>query len=464
MRNLTSKALWIFFGDGGAKLFGFLTTIYLARTLGATQYGLITIAISILGITAWFCDLGIKTLATRAIAGTEPEQRDPSRFFWLKITLSFTVIVLAGGIVWFLMQDQPQLRFLILLFILSLLPQSLNIDWYFKGVQKFQWVTLASWTQGALYLTGLILIVSSDDLLTVPVIYSLSILAGALVTILSYRGKKSLFKMPDFTLWKSDIQSGFYLGIGHFFAQSIILIPPLVIGYFFTELQVGYYGVALKLILAAMLADHVINTLLLPNLTHLWQNERENVQPQLTAISRWVLFIGASAALFLAHSSGWLINLLFGDEYLPAVPLLMILSVILPVTFLNSVYTFGLISFGKDRDFLISTGIGALGAVVLMIASGFTGKIELVIVSVVLAEIWITLNMFLRFRKTVKLQLGRYLIGITLLFTILLASGLYVQGGLVAAVISPLILGLLLYIFRLIRVDDLNWLKRRLTR
>lgn len=464
MRNFTSKALWIFFGDGGAKLFGFLTTIYLARTLGATQYGLITIAISVLGITAWFCDLGIKTLATRAIAGTDPERRDPSRFFWLKITLSFTVVVIAGGTVWFLLTDQPQLRYLIILFILSLLPQSLNIDWYFKGVQKFKWVTLASWTQGALYLAGLILIVSSDDLLAVPVIYSLAILAGSLVTIFSYSGHTSLFKLPDFTLWKSDIKTGFYLGIGHFFAQSVILIPPLVIGYYFTELQVGYYGVALKLILAAMLVDHVINTLLLPNLTHLWQNERESVTPQLTIISRWVLFIGASAALFLAHSSDALIHLLFGGEYLPAAPLLVILSIILPVTFFNSVYTFGLISFGKDRDFLISTGIGALGAVILMIAAGLTGQIELVIASVVLSEIWITLNMFLRFRKTVRLQLGLYLFGITLLFTILLAAGLYVQGGLIAAFISPLILGLLLYIFGLIRTDDLNWLKRRLTR
>lgn len=464
MRNLTSKALWIFFGDGGAKLFGFLTTIYLARTLGATQFGYITIAISVLGITAWFCDLGIKTLATRTIAGTKPGQRDPSRFFWLKITLSSAVIVFVGLIIWFVMANQPQLRSLILLFILSLLPQSLNIDWYFKGVQKFQWVTLASWTQGAIYLTGLIIIVSADDLLAVPVIYSLSVFAGALVTIFSYSDQISLIKRPDFSLWKLDIKSGFYLGIGHFFAQTVILIPPLVIGYFFTELQVGYYGVALKLILAAMLADHVINTLLLPNLTHLWQNERKNVQAQLTVISRWVLFIGASAALFLAHSSGWLIYMLFGDEYMPAVSLLIILSIILPVTFLNSVYTFSLISFGKDRDFLISTGIGALGAVALIIASGFAGQIEIVVASVIVAEIWITLNMFLRFRKSVQLQLGRYLFGITLIFTLLLAAGLYVQGSLMAAFISPLILGLLLYIFGLIGTDDLNWLKRRITR
>lgn len=463
MRNLTSKALWIFLGDGGAKLFGFFTTIYLARVLGAEQYGLITIAISVLGITMWFSDLGLQTLATRSMAASDPSKREPSRYFWLKIALSITVMIVASIVIWFILKNDPLLRSLILLFILSLLPQSLKIDWYYKGVQKFQWVTLASWIQGLIYLGGLILMVSADDLLLVPLIYSASILAGALTMILSYRSQASLSQRPDFSKWKSDIKTSYYLGAGHFLSQSIILLPPLVIGSFFNELQVGYYGVAIKLILMIMLADHVFNTLLLPNLTRLWKEQPEKVQAQLSIVSRWMLFFGAAGTLMLFLSAELIITFLFGGQYQPAAPMLMILSFLLPVTFLNSVYSFGLISFGKDRDFLLSTAVGGIGCAVLLIVVGFIGNIEWLIAAVVFSEILITLSVYLRFRNTIKLSLGGYIAGLGGILLLLAISGSLLNlHSILAAIISPLILFIFLIGFGLLTRDDLIWLKQRI--
>ena len=116
MRNLTAKAFWILFSDGGAKLFGFFTTIYLARTFGAESYGLIVLALSVMGICIWFSDLGIQTLATRAIAASEPKYRTPARYFWLKVTLSIVVILISAGLIWVVLGHNPTLRMLVLLF------------------------------------------------------------------------------------------------------------------------------------------------------------------------------------------------------------------------------------------------------------------------------------------------------------------------------------------------------------
>lgn len=463
MRNLTSKALWIFFSDGGAKLFGFFTTIYLARVLGVEQYGLITIAISVLGIAMWFSDLGLKTLATRSIAAADPENRNPSRYFWLKIILSVTVMLISGSIIWILMSSEPVLRSLILLFILSLLPQSLKIDWYYKGVQDFQWITLASWIQGIVYLGGLILLVSAEDLLLVPLIYSASILAGALIMILSYRGKSSLSKRPDISQWSTDIKTSFYLGSGHFLAQSIILLPPLLIGYYFNELQVGYYGVALKLILMAMLVDHVFTTLLFPNLTRLWNDQPGKVPAQLSITGKWMLFFGASGTLILYFSADFFITLLFGNQFQPAISMLMILSFLLPVTFLNSVYSFGLISFGKDRDFLFSTLAGGTGCAILLISAGLTGSIQWVIVAVVISEILITLFVYLRFRKTIHLSLSGYIAGLTGILLLLIIGGSFLPlPGIILAMLTPLLFFAFLYMFGLLALKDINWLKQRI--
>lgn len=281
--------------------------------------------------------------------------------------------------------------------------------------------------------------------------------------ILSYQGHSSLKRRPDFSKWKTDIKKSYYLGAGHFFSQSIILLPPLMIGFFFTELQVGYYGVAIKLILMIMLADHVFNTLFLPNLTRLWSEQPDKVKSQLSIVGKWMLFFGAAGTLILFFSAEMLITLLFGEQYQPAESMLMILSLLLPVTFLNSVYSFGLISFGRDREFLFSTAAGGIGCAILLIIAGMLGTIDWMIAAVVLSEILITISVYLQFRKTIKLSLAGYIAGLGGILMLITIPSLFITHlPIMAAILSPLILFILLYGFGLLSRDDLLWLKQRI--
>ncbi len=464
MRNLTAKAFWILFSDGGAKLFGFFTTIYLARTFGAELYGLIVLAISVMSICIWFSDLGIQTLATRAMAAAKSENRTPAQYFWLKVTLSVAVIIISGIAIWFVLGQNPVLRNLSLLFLMSLLPQSLQIQWYYNGIQEFKWITLSNWIQGAVYLGGLIAIVSSDDLYMVPVIYSLSLLAGAITMLLVYRGNQSLLTLPDVSKWSDDIKNSFYLGSGHFMAQSIILMPPIIIGYFFSESDVGFYSVAFKLILVVMLADKMISTLLLANLSKLWTERPEDVPEQLRIVARWMIFFGSVGSIGLYFISPLVIPFLFGEGYNSSITMLKILCFFLPLTFLNSVYSYGLISFGKDRLYMKSTLIGGSSAVVLMVLGGLTNILSAMIVSVILAELLITISVYVEFKKVISLNIGSFTILLFSILAIAITLGSYISIPTIPVMI--LVIGsfsLLLYISGLIKAEDVNWLKRRIT-
>jgi len=464
MRNLTAKAFWILFSDGGAKLFGFFTTIYLARTFGAELYGLIVLAISVMSICIWFSDLGIQTLATRAMAAAKSENRTPAQYFWLKVTLSVAVIIISGIAIWFVLGQNPVLRNLSLLFLMSLLPQSLQIQWYYNGIQEFKWITLSNWIQGAVYLGGLIAIVSSDDLYMVPVIYSLSLLAGAITMLLVYRGNQSLLTLPDVSKWSDDIKNSFYLGSGHFMAQSIIMMPPIIIGYFFSESDVGFYSVAFKLILVVMLADKMISTLLLANLSKLWTERPEDVPEQLRIVARWMIFFGSVGSIGLYFISPLVIPFLFGEGYNSSITMLKILCFFLPLTFLNSVYSYGLISFGKDRLYMKSTLIGGSSAVVLMVLGGLTNILSAMIVSVILAELLITISVYVEFKKVISLNIGSFTILLFSILAIAITLGSYISIPNIPVMI--LVIGsfsLLLYISGLIKAEDVNWLKRRIT-
>lgn len=463
MRNLTAKAFWILFSDGGAKLFGFFTTIYLARTFGADSYGLIILSLSVMGICIWFSDLGIQTLATRAIAASEPVDRTPARYFWLKVSLSVVVMLVSAGIVWIVLANNPTLRTLVLLFLLSLLPQALQIQWYYNGIQDFKWITAANWIQGALYLGGLIFIVSSDDLFLVPFIYAVSILAGAIIMLIFYRGNQSLLSKADISKWPSDLKKSFYLGAGHFMAQSIILLPPIAIGYFFSESDVGFYSVAFKLVLVVMLADKMISVLLLANLSKLWVERPEDVPGQLSTVARWMIVFGSFGAIGLFFISPAVIPFLFGPEYGDSIKMLKYLCFILPVTFLNSVYSYGLISFGQDERFLKSTLMGGTGAIFLMLAGGISSVMSVMLASVVTAEILITLSMYYQFKQTVQIDIGRFALLITLLLTMCIVPIIFMPiHGSVMMIIAFAAFSILLYVTGLIPKGDIHWLKRRI--
>jgi O-antigen/teichoic acid export membrane protein len=463
MRNLTTKAFWILFSDGGAKLFGFFTTIYLARTFGAESYGLIVLALSVLGICIWFSDLGIETLATRAMAASEPKDRTPARYFWLKVTLSIVVMIISAAFIWVLLSHNPTLRLLVLLFLISLLPQSLQIQWYYNGIQDFKWITVANWLQGAVYLGGLIVIVTSDDLKLVPLIYSFSILIGAFTMLLSYRGKQSLFNSPDVSKWTGDIQNSFYLGAGHFMAQSIILLPPIAIGYFFSESDVGYYSAAFKLILVVMLADRMMNTLLLSNLSKLWSERPKDVSEQLSMVARWMIVFGSLGTIGLFFVSSTVIPFLFGADYEAAVFMLKILCFILPVTFLNSVYSYGLISFGKDSLYMKSTLLGGICAIAVLLAAGSSSHMNIMLGSVVAAEIVITLSVYFQFRQTMRLNIGRFTFIAGVLLAASIISVIYIPvSSMLKMAIALTGFTTLLYLAGLIRSDEFEWLKRRI--
>jgi O-antigen/teichoic acid export membrane protein len=78
MNRVNTKAFWFFLGDAGVRIFGFITTVLLARILGAEAFGLITISVAILGFSSWFSDLGLNMMGTRTLS--QPKRKGPIRF------------------------------------------------------------------------------------------------------------------------------------------------------------------------------------------------------------------------------------------------------------------------------------------------------------------------------------------------------------------------------------------------
>ena len=465
MSRLTTKAFWIFLGDGGVRLFGFFTSVYLARTLGADQYGIIIIALSILGYAVWFSDLGLSTLGIRNMAlPTEKRSFKPESVFWSKVVLSIIVLVLSIIVVSGFRFDNPDASRVIYLFLLSLVPHALLLDWYYNGTQKFHINTSARLLQAVCYFGLVIYFITPDGITKVPLAYITSITVSALVMFLFFKEKTVLKEYEKaLTKFREIVKAGFTLGSGTFFTQVVVLLPALVIGYFIGTTQAGWYGAAFKIILLVMLADRILITLLLPNLSRIWHEDRKKAQMHLQHVLRWVLFISCTAVLILYTSSDVIVELIFGEEYAVSSDLLSILCLFLPFTFLNSIYMFGLIAFGDDDAYLRSTIKGGVVAMFLILFLTYYGGLKWAAVAVVLSEMVITFSVYLEFRKHMYLKTQRPLLmfGLPMIILLFLPMSGYIVFPL-SFLLLPALYIILVFVFRAIEKNDIRWIKNRL--
>ena len=141
--KLKEKAFWIALGDIAGRGLSFITSIYLARTLGSEFYGLITVAISILGYATWSTDLGLNNIGTRETA-KEPSKRIFRVLEVFRLKLFLGIIVLVGATLVVSMIEMGDIEKQVILgYLYSIIPYMVLLEWYYSGKQQFGKIALS---------------------------------------------------------------------------------------------------------------------------------------------------------------------------------------------------------------------------------------------------------------------------------------------------------------------------------
>ena len=452
MSKFKEKAFWIAFGDFGGRGLAFLTSIYLARTLGTEYFGLITVAVSILGYATWGADLGILNIGVREIA-KEPKYRTfrAKELFNLKIALAAIILIVSTIILSFVPIGELQKQ-VITGYLYSLIPYALLLEWYYSGKQKFGKLALSRIVNGFVYL-GLVywLINSEDDVAIVPILYTIGV-TSAVVVLGTFSISDKPFKLPSrsFKTYIELLKNSSIVGFGGFFSRVVQLLPPILIGIFLSLKDAGVYGAAFRIIIIAMMLDRIFVNLLLPNLASLWSSNRENAIQRINMVIRLIIVGGTILSLLTAINAEQIILLLYGVDFAGSIEILQILSLFILLTFLNSLFSFGLIATNNDKKYLI-----------VLFAS--FGDSQMVAFSVLLSEFVLATSSYYWFRKIVPIKILRSLLIIFTTGSVLFTIFYYFEiHYLIASIITLMVIPVLSWYARVIRIGELNWLKEKL--
>lgn len=464
MVKIKEKAFWILVGDVAGRGFAFFASIYLARVLGEEFYGLIVFSISVLGYATWASDLGLIHIGTLETA-KKPEKRifRIIEVFRLKVFLGVVVLLAFCGVIWFLDMDETQKQVL-LGYMLSLIPYMFLMEWLYSGKQEFGKLAVSKVLNGLIYFVLIIFLINSnDDIILVPVLYFAGISVATLV-LGSFAIMNKPFSLParGMHIYQDLLKTSATIGFGQFFAQLVHLLPPILMGLFLSFNDTGQYGAAFRIVIIAMMVDRVFVNLLLPNLSAIWSIDKHSAIAKVKTVFRAVTVGGALIALFIAISAEQIVDILYGAQYQESAVLLQILCIMIAVTFINSLFSFGLIATNNDREYFLATSTGGVMAAIVIFVFTLFGNVITATIAVALAEIFITLSTYVWFKKVIPSDyLKPVLITYSLAFILFAAFTFIPLNPFINAILACLVFIAAIIKFEVLNQEHLKWIRSR---
>ena len=366
-------------GDVGSRAIGFLVTLYLARVLAPSSFGMISIGLAVLGYLSLLGSPGIQMVETRNAAATEGGMTERAGAI-LSLRLLLAPLLIALAYVVLLSSGVPgDSRLVIGLYCLSLLPLALSLDWLFQGKEDFRRVMVSRLLTAVVYGLVVILFVRSASAVAFAPVAFLGGNAAAVAYLgagyLRRYGRPALRWNP--AVWFRLLGENAPAGLAMLLAQSVANLPPIAIGIFLSNAEAGVFSAGMKLIFTLLIVDRTLNALFLPVATRFAVGREGEFPALLSAALSAIMVTMVPALIATGIVARPVVALLFGEGYEGAVPVVRILSAFVLLTLLNSLFICTLLAFARTRAYAMIVGGGALFLCVAVIAgtalAGTTG-------------------------------------------------------------------------------------------
>lgn len=349
-----------------------LTLPFLARALGASQLGVVVLVQSFSFLLTVVIEFGFGLSAARDVAR---RREDPRSLFRMVAAVQGAKLLLCAGaaLVAFaalpvvpVFREDPGLVGLALL--LALL-QGLHPAWFFSGLEKLR--LLAAIDLGT-RLLGVVLIVAlvdgpEDVALTLWIYVATIGLGTGVLQVLLYR--EVPLRLPTWTGTRAALGSSATLFATHASVSLYTSANVFLLGLLVPSAQVAYFGSAEKAVRAVMRVLGGAASAVYPRVNFLIGKDRADRANRLALLTLLVFGgAGALSALGLIALAPFLVELLFGPGFAPTVPVLRVLSLLIPISICASLLSsLWLLPRRLDRLVLrVVIGVGLLNVVLVL--------------------------------------------------------------------------------------------------
>ncbi len=344
-------------------------SIWLARYLGPEQFGVLSYAISFVGLFAAFSTLGLDSIVIRELVKNE-EKRDSllGTAFLLKLVGAFIVLFIIFIIVRLTSSNEFE-NTLIIIIAGAMIFQSINvIDFYFQSKVLSKYVVYANIiTLSISSIIKVALIINEAPLISFAIIVVFDSFILACGYIYFYYHEHLSFRTWKFTKSeaKSLLKDSWPLIMSGLAIAIYMKIDQVMIKEMLDSEAVGQYSAAVKLSEAWYFIPMVIASSLFPAIINSKKQSADLYNVRLQKLYDLMVWMAVAIAVPMTFMSGWVIELLYGGQYDEAGSVLMIHIWAAIFVFLGVASTKWLIIENLQSYLMINTAIGAVANILL---------------------------------------------------------------------------------------------------
>jgi O-antigen/teichoic acid export membrane protein len=308
---------------------------YVSRVLGPANMGIVGFVDGTSGCFAILATMGINFLGIREISRTRNDRTAISTTYSNLIALSIisTLIAVSAFIVCALIV--PSLRqysALVCWGTLSIAAQSFLIEWFYKGLENFKYITVRNVAVKLCYIIAIFLLVRDSS--NYVIYFSLIVLTYTINAIINmvYARRFAGFSFHNLKL-RTYLKPFLSLGTYTILASLYITFNPMFLGIATNETQVGYYSVSVKLFIIILSSFSALTAVLMPHMSVLLAKDEKDafMDNSRRTISVFTALAAPLTILGIFYSPQ-IVLLISGDAYTDAI---LPMQILMPLLFIN---------------------------------------------------------------------------------------------------------------------------------
>jgi len=351
-----------------SRFIGLLIAIYLARYLGVVGYGNYSFIIAYALFFGVFIDLGINSVIVREICKNRERTRELiANGVGIKLALFVLVFLIAFSVISFASYSS-EVKTGVLIALLGLVFTSMFslLSTIFQADLKMEYPAFAD-LASKLVLGGAILLISYQKGGLFSIVLA-TLLAGILSFILLYvllLGRIRAVAEFNTRIWREMLGPAVLLGLSGIFASVMIRVDTILISLIRGNIEVGYYAPPSQLTDAVTFIPLAFMTSLLPLMSTYSKTSKQALDKSFRLAAKYMFALSIPMAFGTTLLSGRIITAVYGAEFLPSAPVLVVM-VWCDILYFYIIILEGLLtSIDKQKNIFIATVIAALSNVVL---------------------------------------------------------------------------------------------------
>lgn len=374
-----------------AYLVPLLVFPYVSRILQPDNFGLVSFVDGTIDYFIFFSMLGMGVLGLREVAVNRNDSAALAKVFNSLFTLNTiaTFIAVTALAVFYFISDElrahPQL---VGLGAVKLICNSLLIEWLYRGLEEFRYITLRAVCVRVLFLVGVFCLVKTS----VDYVVYYALVVGAVVcnaTVNFSRSRRFIrFSLRDIEL-KRYIRPFILIGAYTLFTATYTTFNTVYLGMATSEAQVAFYVIAVKVCGIFLSLYTAFNDVMVPRLcAKIADNDNTSFTIEIKTSLNILISFAVPIVMFSIMLAPEIVYVLCGSSYSEAVLPLRIASPAIFIIGLEQVLVYQcLLPLGKDTAMITNASIAAVMAIMLNII--FVPKYS----SVASAFIWLSCEM-----------------------------------------------------------------------